>query len=247
MTNEGINVIAPTLATRRSPLYRRHLQYQARFTQVGDNVVVDSYCNETSINDEIDVAESMGLCDLSTLDRIGFKGINAPKWLDSEKFHVPVLANTAEKQVSQSLLIKLSAHEILVLSDLLFHSKDVKRLYQNAVENHQNYDQQVYTLPRNDSHCWLAVTGTNASKMFSKLCAVDLRSHKFAQAAVAQTSLAKTNAIIIRHDLNKTPCFYILSDISGLEFLWDCLLDAMSEFNGAPVGLSALQTLVSSK
>jgi sarcosine oxidase subunit gamma len=247
MTKQETNIIAPTLATRRSPLYRRHLQYQAHFKQVGDNIVVDSYRNEGAINDEIEIAKSMGLCDLSTLDRTGFKGVGTPQWLASQSFKVPVLANTAEEQSSQSLLIKLSAQEILVLSDLLFLSEDVKRLYQRAVENHQSYDQQIYNLPRNDSHCWLAVTGINATELFSKLCAVDLRSHKFVQGAVAQTSLAKTNAIIIRHDLNKTPCFYILSDISGAEFLWDCLLDAMSEFHGAPVGLSALQTLASNQ
>jgi sarcosine oxidase subunit gamma len=48
---------------------------------------------------------------------------------------------------------------------------------------------------------------------------------------------------VIRNDLGSTPVFYVLSDISGVEFLWDCLLDAMQEYGGYAVGVSALQRL----
>ena len=78
--------------------------------------------------------------------------------------------------------------------------------------------------------------------MFSKVCAVDLRIDKFSQGAVAQTSLARVNAIIVRQDLGATPCFYILSDVSSAEFLWTSLLDAMLEFKGKVVGTAALTT-----
>jgi sarcosine oxidase subunit gamma len=79
--------------------------------------------------------------------------------------------------------------------------------------------------------------------MFSKICGVDLRTHKFSHSHIAQTSVAKTNAVVIRNDLGSTPVFYVLSDISGVEFLWDCLLDAMQEYGGYAVGVSALQRL----
>ncbi len=79
--------------------------------------------------------------------------------------------------------------------------------------------------------------------MFSKICGVDLRAHKFANGEVAQTSVAKANSIVIRHDLGSTHCFYILTDVSTAEFLWDCLLDAMAEYRGKPVGVAALRAL----
>ena len=101
--------------------------------------------------------------------------------------------------------------------------------------------QGVSLLPRADSHCWFALTGIHAAETFSKVCAVDLRSGKFAQGEVAQTSIARVNAIIVRNDLGPTPCFYILSDVSSAEFLWLSLLDAMLEFKGAAVGTAALK------
>jgi sarcosine oxidase subunit gamma len=79
--------------------------------------------------------------------------------------------------------------------------------------------------------------------MFSKVCGVDLRPHKFANKAVAQTSVAKASAIVVRHDLGTTHCFYVLTDVSAAEFLWDCLIDAMLEYDGGPVGVASMREL----
>ena len=73
--------------------------------------------------------------------------------------------------------------------------------------------------------------------MFAKICGVDLRPHHFADGRIAQTSLAKMSAIVIRADLGRTPAFHLLADSASAEYLWGCLLDAMAEFDGAPVGL----------
>ncbi len=37
--------------------------------------------------------------------------------------------------------------------------------------------------------------------------------------------------------------YHLLADCAAVEYLWDCLLDAMAEFHGAPVGLTALRRL----
>ena len=39
----------------------------------------------------------------------------------------------------------------------------------------------------------------------------------------------------------RPPDFYLLADSASGDYLWDCLLDAMMEFEGGPVGLAALQ------
>jgi sarcosine oxidase subunit gamma len=83
--------------------------------------------------------------------------------------------------------------------------------------------------------------------MFSKICGVDLRTHKFAQGQIAQTSVAKINAVVVRHDLGTTPCFYIFSDIASTEFLWDCLLDAMEEHQGVAIGVAAIRSLAAAE
>jgi|TARA_B110000438_G_C15685441_1_gene594317 sarcosine oxidase subunit gamma len=236
----------PTSVKRRSPLKQRHITNHALFKEFGGNLLVGHYGNNESIQEEHSQAQILAICDLSTLPRIGFKGPGAPSWLETQKLKIPTLPNTAECQHAGSLVAKLSDQEVLILSDIFALSNDVATLSDKAEIDHHNYDKQTYILPRGDSHCWLAVTGTKASEMFSKICGVDLRTHKFAQGEIAQTSIAKTNAVVIRNDLGGTPGFYILSDISGVEFLWDCLLDAMHEYGGYPIGFSALQRLIKS-
>jgi sarcosine oxidase subunit gamma len=72
---------------------------------------------------------------------------------------------------------------------------------------------------------------------------VDLRPHKFQPGQIAQTSLAKMSGIVIRDDRGAIPAFHLLADVASAEYLWGAVLDAMSEFGGAPVGLQALRRL----
>ena len=69
---------------------------------------------------------------------------------------------------------------------------------------------------------------------------MDLRPQHFENGQIAQTSLAKINAIILRSDIANLTNYAIFSDGSSVEYLWDSLLDAMAEHRGSPVGLEAL-------
>ena len=97
-----------------------------------------------------------------------------------------------------------------------------------------------YPLPRLDSHAWFLVTGEHAPAMFAKICGVDLRPEKFDDLAIAQTSIARITAIAIRDDRGGYPAYHLLCDSASANYFWDCLLDAMAEFDGRPVGLAAL-------
>ena len=46
---------------------------------------------------------------------------------------------------------------------------------------------------------------------------------------------------VIRADLGTLPAFHLLVYSATAGYMWDCLLDAMAEFGGRPVGLEALQ------
>ena len=77
--------------------------------------------------------------------------------------------------------------------------------------------------------------------MFAKICGVDLRPGKFDDLAIAQTSIARISAIAIRDDRGGQPAYHLLCDSASANYFWDCLLDAMAEFDGRPVGLAALE------
>jgi sarcosine oxidase subunit gamma len=101
-------------------------------------------------------------------------------------------------------------------------------------------------VPRASSHCWFRITGSAAPSLFAKICGVDLRPHKFADLAIAQTSVVRLTGIIIRDDLAGAPAFHLLADSASGEYVWDCVLDAMAEFGGCAADLTALRQLAGS-
>ena len=94
---------------------------------------------------------------------------------------------------------------------------------------------QCYPVRRQDSHYWFSLTGERCPEMFAKLCAVDLSADTFDNLGVAQTSVARTSAIILRHDTENMLRYYLLGDSSTMLYMWTCLVDAMDEFNGQVV------------
>ena len=83
-----------------------------------------------------------------------------------------------------------------------------------------------------------SLTGGNVPGMLAKLCAVDLRPQKFSNLSIVQTSIARVASIVIRNDLSKTSAYLLLTDSACAEYLWDCMIDAMQEFDGQIVGCS---------
>ena len=60
---------------------------------------------------------------------------------------------------------------------------------------------------------------------------------------MAQTSVARLSAVVLRWDMGRVPAYHLLGDCASGEYFWDCLNDAMAEHDGRPVGLSALEII----
>jgi sarcosine oxidase subunit gamma len=98
-----------------------------------------------------------------------------------------------------------------------------------------------FQVPRRDSHAWLHLSGPQVPALFAKICGVDLRPKAFADLAIAQTSVARLSAIVIRDDRGgSTPQFHLLADSASAIYLWDSLVDAMAEFAGSIAGYASL-------
>ncbi len=230
--------IQPTDNLVRSPHYRTLLAAGAQFKKYMDATLVDHYGK--TIEEEISQAKQLGLIDLSALPRTGFKGRGAIAWARTQNLNIGEQNNQAYQQNNGALAGRLADTEILVLNNPLNEQDQCK-----ALEEQYRHDQprDCYSVPRFNSSAWLLVTGQYADAMFAKLCGVDLRINKFPNGTIAQTSVARMNAIIIRNDFAKIPAFHFLFDSASTDYMWSCLKDAFIEFNGAPVGHTALLQL----
>ena len=221
---------------RRSPIYRILAAGGARFGETNRTAIA------MSIDDARDgvVADNMGIADLTPLPRTGFKGRDTPDWLMANGVEIPEAPNRARTQTDGTLVARLSNDEHVFLSDLAGSAPMVAALDESW---HLEPGRMCFSMPRAETHAWFALTGECTSQMLSKVCGVDARPGKFPNGSIAQTSIARINGVLIRNDLGATPAFYVLADSASADFLWPCLMDAMQEFDGAPVGLDALRAL----
>ncbi len=229
--------VHPDSYLRRSPIYRILAACGAHFGEINNAAVA------MTIDESHDAhAGNMGIADLTPLPRTGFKGRDTPQWLTGQGVQIPTAPNRARRQRDGTLVARLSNDEHVFLSDL-----DVSSTMIAALDKSWQLEpgRLCFSMPRAETHAWFALTGECSPEMLSKVCGVDTRLHKFSDGAIAQTSVARINGILIRNDLGTTPAFYVLADSASADFLWPCLIDALQEFDGAPIGLETLRMLSS--
>jgi sarcosine oxidase subunit gamma len=184
------------------------------------------------------------LRDLSPLPRIGFKGKGTADWLGGQGLTLPTEPNRTAVQAEDSLALRLAQEEILLLGNLRGEGALGRKLHDAwTAAGVPPASARGFLLPRSETHAWFLISGKKAAKMLAKLCGVDLRAETFENGRIAQTSAAKMGVVIARADQGATLAYHLLADSASADYLWDCLIDAMAEFRGGPVGLKAMQGL----
>lgn len=226
---------------RRSFVHGKLEAAGASFVALGDAAIAADFGDPAA---EAAMASQLGLADLSVVARCGFKGAGAADWLARQGRRLPEESNRALRQEDASLVVRLSPGEALILAPLERGEAGLAALDEAWLAGREaGQGAQGYPLPRRDSHAWFRLTGEKWPGTLAKLCAVDLRPAKFPDGAVAQTVAARVGVVLVRDDIGDLLAFHLLVDSASAAYLWDCLLDAMAEFGGRPVGLSALKSL----
>lgn len=215
----------------RSPLDAAHSASGARW-HTDDTIHVVADYGET----ELERRQAFGhlaLLDLSPLPRFGLKGTAIQTWLADRAFVVGPIPNLAYEQEDGCLAARLSKKELLFLCQPAQPGMFIQYDYFSP-------GRDCYVIRRRDTHYWFALTGEKASTLLAKLCGVDFSPCAFANHQVAQTQVARTSAIVVRSDVQETPCYYLLGDNSYCTYMWACLLDAMQEYEGSMLGTRAI-------
>ena len=166
----------------------------------------------------------LSLLDLTEIPRAGVKGKDLSPWIASNAITISDESNRAYLQSDGSLIVRLSPGELLLLADPSNPSDPM-------AEYELDPSYTCYPVRRRDSHYWFALSGERCPELFAKLCAVDLSAHSFANHSVAQTSVARSSAIIVRHDAGDLNRYYLLGDSSMTHYILSCLNDAMAEYS----------------
>ncbi|HDS0917530.1 TPA: sarcosine oxidase [Pseudomonas putida] len=176
-----------------------------------------------------ELLHTCALTDLTELARVGFRGSDSAAYLQQLGYDLPAQPNHAVRQDDGSWVARLSQTEYLLLGNLANDGARVAGLEAGWVQDAP----RNYLLPRQDSHAWLQLSGVYGSAVMAKLCAVDLRAGAFPVGAVAQTSVARINVIVVNVGSDERPALQLLFDRASLGYLREAMLDAMDEFDGS--------------
>ncbi len=220
----------PTVFLRRSFVYRRLGALGFSFASIGDAALAAARSGPPG-------GGALWLLDLSVRQRWGIKGRGAFAWLAARGAVVPDADHRAKRDPDGTLVARLSPAEALILGPMGGGRCELGAAVEKLPAAGAG---ACYPVPRRDSHAWFLLCGHRAPEMFAKLCGVDLSPGSFPDGGLAQTSVARLSAVVIRDDLPHAVAFHLLADSASADYLWDCVLDAMAEFGGAVAGSEVL-------
>ena len=229
------DALHPTDLPRRGFVWRRLVAEGARFRELNGMALATGFGDDPAAEEAR--ARRLGLADLSPLPRTGFKGRDSLAWLKGQGLAGLEQDNVADLQPDGALAARLAPGEAVVLSDLAGGATICDRLDRTWPDGATGL---CFPVGRQDANFWFMIGGEQAPAMFTRICGVDLRPGRFAEGAIAQTSVARLNAIVIRAHGGQVPGFHILGDSASADWFRFCLLDAMAEFDGGPVGHDAI-------
>ncbi|CAM3534754.1 Sarcosine oxidase, gamma subunit family [Vibrio aerogenes CECT 7868] len=163
--------------------------------------------------------------DVTTYSRVGIRGEQAGAFLAEQNLPVPSQPNQAAR-ADDLIVLRLSQKEFWVI-DLSHTNHSVLANLELLVLNTKG----LYRLYCQHSHMMMLINGLSVHRMFAKVCGVDLSEKVFPAGAIAQTSVARTNAVVVRLASGDQEQFLLLADISSAQYLWEAIADAAMEFN----------------
>lgn len=134
---------------------------------------------------------ALTLTDLTALPRFGLKGAGSADWLTRRGVSLPDVNRCADHGGLR--VLRLGREDILVTGE-----DDPAALHAIAEAWHADAGAKGYWAWREEGWTWMRISGSGADAAMQSLCAVDLRTGRFASDAIAQTRVAHIEAVTLR-------------------------------------------------
>ena len=166
------------------------------------------------------------MLDLSALPRFVLRGPGSTAWLSGRGCPLPdTIHRTAE--APGMTVVRLGGDEVILLADPLAGPTGLAALRQDW---QQAAGPKGFDAWREETWCWLALTGPGLADALPLLTAVDTRPHVFGPGAVVQTRALHMDAVLVRNDRNGQPGLDMLFDVASSDYAADFVADVLPGF-----------------
>ncbi len=169
-------------------------------------------------------SDTLGMADLSFLDRFGVKGSGAAAWLEQQNVTVPDRPNSWRSLAQGGLIARLGLTEFLIEDSV--NSSVVPRLTQAC----QHPPANVYPVLRQDLA--IALCGSAIEDLLLQTCGVNFGALLLDQSPVVLTSIVGVSVTVIPGE----SVYRIWCDGTYGAYLWETLLAIAIELGGGIIG-----------
>jgi sarcosine oxidase subunit gamma len=176
--------------------------------------------------------QTLGLCDLSGLTKLGVKGRHAGNWLSGQGVDVPATIYESLPLDDGGLIVRLGTDEFVLESGLADDDNRVATLATrlDPIEDH------VYRIERQDATFLLV--GLRALDVLAQTCGVNLR--EAARRHLVLTRVAGVSCAIFPDLVGENHCYRLWVDYSYAGYLWETLEQICDDLGGRVIGAGCL-------
>ncbi|HEV8646131.1 MAG TPA: hypothetical protein VGR01_11240 [Burkholderiales bacterium] len=182
--------------------------------------------------DETAARESVGVADLSCLDKAGIKGLEAARWLESLSIAVPAQANAWTGLPGGGVIARLGRTEFFLEDGA---AGDTASRVRDALGTE---NAGVYPVIRQDAG--IALVGRRVNELLVQTCNVNFQELGSASRTVVMTMMVGVAVLVIRQDHQNLPGFRIWCDPTYAPYLWEALAGIATELGGGPIRTGGL-------
>jgi heterotetrameric sarcosine oxidase gamma subunit len=237
-----MGMATPDNANKLTPLYRLAEKAGARFINRDDWLVPVGY---GAVEDEVAAARGrVALADNSANGKVVAEGKEAESVVRSAW-------PAAELHIGQGTAAG-AGHIVRLRADLFFVSTAPGRETEAVAALNMTARQEGTFVTVTDithGRSELKIVGPHSAELLSRLCGLDFHPEAFPNLSAGQSSVAKTNQLIIRSDIvspsggEGITAFSLVGARSLAAYLWETILEAGRDLDIAPIGQAALEQL----
>jgi len=176
--------------------------------------------------------QTLAICDVSVLPKLGIKGPAAADWLQSREVLLPQEIYQAQRQSDGSLVIRLPNNEFLLEDSLAGQTIQV-------LSEELGWGQKGLARVERQEASFLLV-GSRALSVLSQTCAIDFR--KTPHDCLVMTRIAGTSCSVLPTGPESATRYQIGVDTTYAVSLWESLLTICQELGGRVIGTAILST-----
>lgn len=216
--------------TRQSPIHHLLEARQPTWSRAGDVVVAVSF---DSVEAERTAAQTLGLCDLSGLMKLGVKGGGCTTWLSSQGVEVPAKVYESQSLEDGGLIVRLAGDEFFLESGIA--NRTVPMLFER-LGHKEPTAADVFRVERQDAAFLLV--GSSAPDVLSQTCGINW--HEAATRRLVLTRVAGVSCGVFPDTIAEIPAYRLWIDFSYAIYLWETLVQICEDLDGCVIGAGSL-------